>query len=222
LGKQLVLRGSPPATVVGIVRDLRDVSTVNASPRAYFPMLQFAYPSFEVVMRVEDEPSVAAARIAAAFVGSTMIPRPTVRTMAAIRDDATSTSRVGSVALSTCAAVALLLTSIGLYGLVAMWAARRRGEIGIRLALGATSGHVHGLLLSAATRLVGAGAVIGLVCAFGLVRLEQGMLGPILALGPATVLATTATFALIAGIAATLPAWRATRQPPAEVLRTLV
>jgi ABC-type antimicrobial peptide transport system permease subunit len=142
--------------------------------------------------------------------------------MTAIRDDATSVSRAGSSALSLCAAVALLLTSVGLYGLVAMWATRRRGEIAIRLALGATKSNVHALLLSAAGRLVGVGAAIGLVCAFGLVRIEQGWLGPIVSLGPGAVLGTLASFAFIAGAAAMIPTWRATRRPPAEVLRALL
>jgi hypothetical protein len=220
LGKRLVKRGSPPSTVVGIVRDIYDVGTTSVRPRAYFPLLQFVYPSFEVVVRVSDDPAGAANRVRAALGTSDLLERPVVRTMAGIRDDATSTSRLGSLALSTAAAVALLLASIGLYGLVAMWTARRRNEIGVRLALGATSMHVHTLLMKEIAKLVGAGAAIGLVCAFCLVQLERGQMGPIVSLDVFTVLASLATFAAIGGVAAFVPAFRATRQPPAEVLRS--
>lgn len=199
LGKQLVRRGSPPATVVGVVRDIHDVSTVNIGPRAYFPMLEFSYPEFEISVRFAGDAADGAARLRSALDGSEQLGRPIVRTMAGIRNDATSTSRVGSIALSIAAAIALLLTSVGLYGLVAMWAARRRAEIGIRLALGATASHVHALLISNIGKLVGIGSVLGLTMAFGLVQLERGSMGPIISLDPTTIMASLAVFAFIGG-----------------------
>lgn len=222
LGKRIGLRSSAMATVVGIVRDLHDVSSTNATPRAYFPMLEWAYPTFDLIIRVGDEPAATADRVRSALATSTMFQRPAVRTMGSIRDDAAAVSRVGGYALAACAGVALLLTSIGLYGLVAMWATARRGEIGIRLALGASSRHVHALLLSRVGRIAGAGAAIGMICAFGLVRVERGWIGPIVRLDALVILTSLATLSAIVGLAVLLPSLRATRQPPAEVLRSIV
>jgi predicted permease len=222
LGKQLkVYDSSIPSTVVGIVRDMRDVTASSPIPRAYVPLLMWLYPpSFEVVARVDDAPASAIDKINAALSGSTLIDRPVLRTMSTIRHDATSTARTGSSILAMCGGVALLLTSIGLYGLVSMWATRRRGEIGVRLALGASSRHVHGLLLSDAARIIGTGTVIGFGLAFGLVQVERGSLGRMISLGVVEVAGSLAAFALIGGLAALLPSLRATRQTPADVLRS--
>jgi ABC-type antimicrobial peptide transport system permease subunit len=184
-------------------------------------MLQWTYPTFDLVIRVADEPAATADRVRAALATSTMFQRPAVRTMESIRDDAVAVSRVGGYALSACAGIALLLAAIGLYGLVAMWATARRGEIGIRLALGASSRHVHVLLLSGVARIAGTGAAIGLICAFGLVQVERGWMGPIVRLDTLVILASLVTLGAIAGLAVLLPSLKATRLPPADVLRSI-
>ncbi len=220
LGKQLRMdKSAVPSTVVGIARDMHDVSMIRATPRAFFPIRQWFYQSFDVLIRVDGDPALAVRNIAAALDSSVVATRPTIRTMPSIIHDATQVSRVGSSALSICAGVALLLTSVGLYGLVAMWALRRRGEIGIRLALGATPSHVHGVLLASAGKIIGTGTIVGLVLAIGLVKIEQGWMGSIVAITPLGIVGSLATFALIGGFAALLPSFRATRQPVAEVLR---
>lgn len=222
LGKQLKLQESMiPSTVIGVVRDIHDVSPTAAAPRAYAPILTWLYPPFfEVVMRVDGKPALEIAKITGALSASALIHRPAVRTMSAIRRDATSVSRTGSSALALCAGVALLLTSVGLYGLVAMWAMRRRGEIGIRLALGASGTHVHGVQLSGAGRIVGTGIVIGVVLAFGLVQVERSSVGPMISLGAIEIAGSLATFILVSGVAALIPSLRATRQSPIDVLRS--
>ena len=220
LGKQLRMdKSAIPSTVVGIARDMRDVSINGARPRAYLPIRQWFYQSFDVLIRVDGDPANAVSNIAAALDSSVVESRPTIRTMPSIIHDATQVSRVGSSALSICAGVALILTSVGLYGLVAMWSLRRGREIGIRLALGGTSSHVHSVLLAGAGKIIGTGTIIGLVLAIGLVKLEQGWMGPIVALTPLGIAGSLATFVVIGGFATLLPSLRATRQPVAEVLR---
>jgi predicted permease len=221
LGKQLRMdKSAVPSTVVGIARDMRDVSMNGAVPRAYLPLRQWIYTSFDVLIRVDGDPASAVPNIAAALDTSVVSTRPTIRTMPSIVHDATQVSRVGSSALAICAGVALLLTSVGLYGLVAMWTLRRRNEIGIRLALGATRSQVHRVLLSGAGKIIATGGIMGLVLAIGLVKIEQGWMGPIVSLSPLGVVGSLATFAAIGGLAVMLPSLRATRQPPAEVLRS--
>jgi predicted permease len=222
LGKQLkVYDSSIPSTIVGIVRDIRDVTASSSTPRAYVPLLMWAYPpSFEIVARIDDAAESATDNVTAALSGSTLVDRPVVRTMSAIRHDATSTSRTGSSILAACGGVALLLTCVGLYGLVSMWATRRRGEIGVRLALGATTTHVHRLLLSDAARIIGTGTIIGLALAYGLVQIERGSLGRLISLGVVEIASSLGAFTVVGGLAALIPSLRATRQTPAEVLRS--
>jgi predicted permease len=220
LGKQLSLPRSPPATVVGVVRDLRDVSTIDVHPRAYFPLLETRFPAFDVVVRSSSSGASVAEGVRAALQASPLLRRPSLRTMSELRDGATSLSRAASSGLSICAALALLLTAVGLYGIVAMWASRRRSEIGIRLALGASTRSIHRLLLSGVGRLVGVGAALGLVCAFAVVQIERSWMGPILSLDALTIASSLAALGACAALAGFLPSRRATRQHPAEVLRS--
>jgi ABC-type antimicrobial peptide transport system permease subunit len=135
--------------------------------------------------------------------------------------DAAAVSRVGGVGLAIAAVIALLLTTIGLYGLVASWVAQRTREIGIRLALGAQAADVHRLLLGGAGRLVGTGSLAGLAAAAGVIRIERGWWGPSVALEILPLLAAVLVLAAAAGLAAYLPARRAAALDPAMVLHAM-
>ncbi|HEY4216530.1 MAG TPA: ADOP family duplicated permease [Gemmatimonadaceae bacterium] len=222
IGKQISVPGSSSAIVVGIVRDIHDVSTIAAVPRAYVPLLETRFQSFDVVVRTTGPASISVETIRAALQASGELQRPAVRTMSFIQAGAMSTSRAAALGVSICGGLALFLTVVGLYGIVTMWAAQRRAEIGIRLALGATSGNVHWLLLSGVGKLLCTGAALGLFCAFGIVQIERGQIGPIISLDAAAVGISLLVLVACAGAAAYLPSRRATRQHPAEVLRTSI
>ena len=219
IGKQLAFHDKGTATVVGLVRDMHDVTASAVLPRVYFPLFEAPGPNFEVIVRTSGDPAASAALVRSAVASSPMVEPPTVRTMIELRDDATQLSRIGSLALAICAAIALLLTAIGLYGLVAMWAAERRGEIGIRLALGAPWWDIHRLLLGGAGRLFAVGGIVGLAGAVALVRLEGGWFGSSFALELPPVAIALAVLVTVAGVAAFLPARRAASLDPAAVLR---
>jgi hypothetical protein len=160
LGKQVAFRHRGAATVVGVVRDFHDITLSAVVPRVYFPILEWrVWPKFDVIVRTTDDPA-AVAPVLRAIIASSAIPvqPPLVRAMSDVLSDSLELPRDGGIALSICAALALLLTSIGLYGLVSALSAQRRREIGIRLALGARSQHVHKLMLGGVGRLVGIGA----------------------------------------------------------------
>src|SRR4029077_8388853 len=106
------------------------------------------------------------------------VESPPIQTMDEIFTGALFISRAASIGLGTCAAVALLLTAIGLYGLVASWSAERRREIGIRIALGAETWQVRRLLVGGVARLIIAGTVIGVCGAVAAIRLAQHVYGP--------------------------------------------
>jgi ABC-type antimicrobial peptide transport system permease subunit len=116
-------------------------------------------------------------------------------------------------------ALALLLASIGLYGLMAYNVARRRNEIGVRIALGAEYGRVVRMVLGEVGRIVVVGVVIGLALSAATTRLVKAFLYGLTATDPATLGTSAAVLFLVAIGAAALPAWRAARLDPVAALR---
>jgi len=223
IGKRVAFRHEGAATVVGVVRDIHDVSLVATIPRAYFPLLEFRVnPGFELVVRTVGDPGALLGMLrSAATTSSLPIEPPVVRAMGDVVSDALAVPRVGGIGLAVAAAVALLLTVVGLYGLVASWVAQRNREIGIRLALGAQAGDVHRLLLGGAGRLVGVGALVGLAAVAGVIRIERAWWGPSVAFEILPLSLAVLVLAAAAGAAAYLPSRRAVALDPAAVLHSL-
>jgi ABC-type antimicrobial peptide transport system permease subunit len=115
--------------------------------------------------------------------------------------------------------LALLLATLGLYGLMSYNVSRRTSEIGIRMALGAERTNVLGLVLKESMVLVGAGAIVGLVGAAMLARLLTSQLYETSATDPAAMVVATVVLLLVAALAAYLPARRAARTDPMTALR---
>jgi ABC-type antimicrobial peptide transport system permease subunit len=116
--------------------------------------------------------------------------------------------------------LALTLATIGLYGVVSYAVAQRTREVGIRMALGADAGTVVRLLTFGGLRLVVVGSAIGLVASLVVARLLSGLLFGIDALDPLTFVAVPVVLATSAGLAAYLPARRASRVDPIMALRS--
>lgn len=221
IGKQLAYRNRGMATVIGVVRDMHDVSLSTIVPRVYFPLLEMsATPRFQLIVRSSGSPGAIRPMVRSVIASSVPpVEAAEMQTMSEVMEGATSLSRDASIGLGVCGAIALLLTSIGLYGLVASWSAERRGEIGIRMALGAQAWQVRRLLVGGVGRLTMAGAAIGLGGATAIIRLARHWYGPSVTfeLWP---LATA--FIVLAGasaMAAYIPSRRATTIDPAAVLR---
>jgi ABC-type antimicrobial peptide transport system permease subunit len=121
--------------------------------------------------------------------------------------------------LSFAGGLALLLMTLGLYGVVALWVGQRTREIGIRVALGARSGTIVAFVLREGLRLVVIGVPLGLVVALGAVRLLSGYLYGVAATDALTFSAITASLAAITLFACYIPARRATRLDPVQALR---
>jgi putative ABC transport system permease protein len=129
------------------------------------------------------------------------------------------TSRMGAYMLSAFGALALLLSSIGLYGLLAFAVSRRTREIGVRMALGAGRTQVVTMVVRTAMRLVGIGLLVGAVASLGAGRLLRSQLLGVSPYDPATLLAVAALLAGVALAATLLPARRAARVDPIVALR---
>ena len=121
--------------------------------------------------------------------------------------------------LSFAGALALLLTTLGLYGVVALWVGQRTREIGIRVALGARAAKIVTLVLRQGLRLVVIGLPLGLAAALAAVRLLSSYLYGVSATDVATFSAITALLAGVALVACYIPARRAMRVDPVQALR---
>lgn len=207
------------AQVIGIVHDIVDVSTLTEIPRAYFPLLESQASEFEIVVRTQAPIGSTIRDMRSALESLGTVARPTIRTLSGVIEDAQSLAKSSVRGLLAAAALALGLTAIGLYGVVAMWATKQRRELAIRMAVGAGPRRIYSLLLSEVLQLVAAGAVVGAFFGFGLVQVERSSLGPALAVGVWPALGAAITLATIAGLAVLVPVLRALHLPLATVLR---
>jgi ABC-type antimicrobial peptide transport system permease subunit len=129
--------------------------------------------------------------------------------------------RINVVMLTTFGVLALLLASIGLYGVASYSVTQRTREIGVRMALGAQPSSVLGMVLGRGLLLVGIGLAVGIVAALGLASVMPPELLPnVSARDPLTLIVTSTTLGLVAVVATLLPARRATKIDPLLALRS--
>jgi putative ABC transport system permease protein len=130
-----------------------------------------------------------------------------------------SQARFSSTLLTTFAALALMLAAIGIYGVMSYAVSQRTSEIGIRLALGAESRDILGMIVGNAVRLAAVGLAIGVVLALVLSRTLTSLLYETAGTDPVTFATVVGVLAFVALAASYLPARRASRIPPVEALR---
>jgi putative ABC transport system permease protein len=143
----------------------------------------------------------------------------TVHPLAKQVDDSLARDRVVAMLAAFFGALALLLAGLGLYGVTSYAVSRRRTEIGIRMALGAAPGSVVRLVLSRVTRLVGIGVLVGAAVSVWASQFVATLLYGLEARDPATLIAAAVVLGAVGAAAGWLPAYRASRIDPAEVLR---
>ena len=230
LGKSLIIGADPkdnpnPASrqIVGVVGDAYHSSLeASPAPEFYVPVAQETWPSLDLVARYRQgyAGSIAAAmRDAARNAGggeSVAEPRP----LTALLDNSTRSREFGGFLLGAFAVVALLLATTGLYGVMSYAVARRTREIGIRMAMGAQTGDVLGLILRQGIRLALAGIVIGLLVAFVLSRSLASLLFGVSATDPLTFGGVSLLLAGVALASCWLPARRATKVDAMVALRS--
>jgi putative ABC transport system permease protein len=143
-----------------------------------------------------------------------------VRLLRDLMADSLGPRRLHTVLLGGFAVAALLLAAIGTYGLVAQAVARRAREIGIRIAVGARDEDVVGMIVRQGAALATAGAAAGLAAALGATRLLEGLLFGVGARDPVTLAAVVSVLVAATLLASWIPARRASRIDPIEVLRS--
>jgi predicted permease len=141
------------------------------------------------------------------------------QTMDSVIADSLTSQRFSMILLVAFAVLALLLASVGIYGVISYVVGQRSHEIGIRMALGAKPGDILRLILGRGGRLAGLGVAVGLAAAFGLTRLMTKMLYGVGATDPLTFSGVAVLLTLVALAACYIPARRATRVDPVVTLR---
>jgi putative ABC transport system permease protein len=219
---QLVGFGGPWVTIVGVVSDVRQGAPDQpALPEFYLSYRLVAGQEMSLVVRTAGDPDALAGRVVSA-IRSVDPSQPVfgVKSMERLLANAEAERRFSLLLLSLFAAIALLLSSLGIYGVMAYSTSQRRHEIGIRMALGAASPDVLRLVLRQGMGLVLAGLGIGLFGAWALSRVLAGQLYGISARDPLTYAAVASLLGAVAFAATWLPARRATRVDPMISLRS--
>jgi predicted permease len=226
LGHRIALSDRTPVwrTIVGVVKDVHERGyELEMKPGVYIPYQQipdtWAQPE-NLIVRAKGDPAAlsGAVRRVIARVDPEQ-PVAAVRTMDEILDRDVEDRTQQMTLLSAFAGLALLLASIGLYGVLSYAVTQRSREIGLRMALGASSRSVQAMVVGRGLALTGAGLVAGLALAAIGTRSMKSMLYGIDALDPATFAGVSALLCLIAVLACWLPARRASRLDPIVVLR---
>ena len=209
-------------TVVGVIGDvkLHDLTEGAKSVGAYyFPMAQDTSSLFTFVLKTAGRPeSVASALRNAVASLDTELPLFDLQTMEQRTEQSLLNRRSPALLSMSFGVVALLLSAVGIYGVLAYLVTQRRKEIGIRIALGSSSGAIFDLVLREGVLLVGTGLVAGVAGALVLRSSLESQLFGISATDPLVVGAVTLLLGLVALAACALPARRATRIDPIAAL----
>jgi predicted permease len=223
IGKQFRFFGDPaPRQVIGIVEDIKyNFLGENATPYLYTSLEQTYAPAATVHVRASGDPAAIMNTVRRELqqLEPTM-PLLNVTTLRDVFEQALWAPRMGASLLGIFALLALLLASIGLYGVMAYTVSQRTRELGIRLALGATQHDVRNMVIRQGVFLAVGGIAIGLAAAFALARLVTNLLFGVAATDPFTFAVIPVVLLAVALVAASLPAWRASRVDPVEALRT--
>ena len=211
-----------PIEVVGVVGDTKYISLRDSAQRIiYFPRNQESadaiYVTFE--LRVVGSPTSLVPGVARAIAGVNPRIAFEVKTLDQQLDQSLSLARSVATLSGFFGVLAVLLATIGLYGIMAYTVARRRNEIGVRIALGAGRPRVVRMVLAEVSRILAAGVAIGVALSLGATRLVVSFLYGVKANDPATLIGSMLLLATVGVAAAALPAWRAARLDPVEALR---
>jgi predicted permease len=223
VGSRIQLFGSGPwLTVVGVVGDVRQISPEQpAAPELYLSSLRRPGQGMSFIARTEGPPEpLAAALTKAIHEVDPEQPVFDVMPMEELLTEVTAERRFSLLLLLLFAGLALVLSSVGIYGVMAYTTIQRRHEIGIRMALGAGSSDVLSLVLAQGMRLVAVGLGVGLIGSWVLSRVLVSQMYGITARDPLTYGAVALLLAGVALLATYVPAWRATRVDPVLALRS--
>jgi putative ABC transport system permease protein len=223
LGKRVQLSQGPDAwrEIVGIVGDVKQYGLDQETTlQAYEPYTQMPFSSITFIVRATAEPSALFQSIRSRLRAVDKDqPLTSMKLLDEIVSQSTGQRRFSAVLLTAFAGVALVLATVGLYGVMAYLVTQRTHEIGLRMALGAPRANVFRLIVGQGLLLTVLGLVIGLAGAFALTRLMSSMLYETSATDPLTFASIPIALAVVSLFASYVPARRAMKVDPIVALR---
>src|SRR5262245_854384 len=212
---------SPPTTIVGVVSDMRRQGLEHAPiAQIFWPSAQRSTDTMDLVVRTTSDPSLLAAVVRSEI---RAVDRQAVLFNVATLDDrlrdGLAPRRLQSALLGVFSSIALLLATIGIYGVMHYAVAQRTRDIGIRTALGARRAEILALVLREGLSLAAAGVALGLAGALALTRVLRGLVYGVSTTDPLTFIATGLGLTAVALLACYVPARRAARVDPMLALR---
>jgi putative ABC transport system permease protein len=226
------LQPSPPARIwnnqrltsfeiVGLVRDVKSAGlSAEAEPTFYLPAAQSPLPDMAILIRTQTDPAalVPALRQAVWTIDPNQ-PITNINTLEKIVSDSIAKPRLNMLLMGLFGALALMLATVGIYGLLSYAVTQRTQELGIRMALGARAVDVLRLILKQGMALALVGEAIGLAGALALTRLLRGLLFGVTPTDATTFIVVLGLLNLVALLACLIPARRATKVDPLVALR---
>jgi predicted permease len=223
LGKTVRIQGpteSSPTEIIGVVQDTKyDSLRQPVPPTVYDPVPPKMFPGGVIAVRTEGPPSASIPAVVETIRRVDKNLAITVRTFESLVDDSLVKERLLATLSAFFGALALLIAAVGLAGLVSSSVTRRRAEIGVRAALGATSGSLIRLVMRDVVLMTTSGLIAGTATGVAAARGIATMLYEVRPSDPATIVAAGLTLAIVAFVAGYIPARRAARVDPMECLR---
>ncbi len=221
IGQRIRQGGDVPRRVVGVVAAVHVALEGNLSPEMYLPIRQTDdYPSVHLIVRTELAPAALASSVRMALTPiEPHLPHREWRTLRELIDKAISPRRFVVWLLTGFSAFALVLASLGIYGLISYSVSQRKQEIAIRMALGASARDVQARIMRQTLSLAGIGMLIGVAASWLLGRALTGLLFGVTATDPLTFAVTALLLGSVAAVAGYLPTRRAARIDPIMALR---
>lgn len=213
--------GAGRCEIVGIVADIRQMTLSDEpAPGIYIPYTQEPMPWQTLVVRTKNDPMSLADPIRREVAGlDSQQPVARIATLDQLMEASTAQPRFRSVLLSSFAGVALLLSAVGVYGVMAYTVSRRTREIGIRMALGARPGDMLKLIFGQSMTLTLLGVLLGLAGAFAITRVMNSLLFGVTSTDPFTFISATLLLCGVALLSSYVPARRAMCVNPTVALR---
>jgi putative ABC transport system permease protein len=220
VGRTFMGEDDKPKLLVGVVREVRADLHADPPPMAYYPYWQRVPDDGSLVIRAAGDPRAIAGAVRAALrAEDPQLPIQAIRTMDEVVDGSVAPRRFQLTLMGAFAVSALLVACLGIYGVVSYSVARRRNEIGVRMALGASRAQLLGLILRQGMTPVIGGLCAGVSLAFVLGSFIRGLLFDVQPADPTTMAAVVVLLLGVGGLACWIPARRASRVDAINALR---
>ncbi len=222
LGKQLLIEEEKaPREIVAVVGDIKHIKLdAEAKPEIYVPYLQLTLPSMALVVRTSSDPTQMFNAVRQKVLSlDPEQPVYNMKTMEQYISASIAQQRFSGTLIGVFALIAVILAVLGIYGVIAYSVSQRSRELGIRIALGATPGHILKLVVRNGMTQVLIGVTIGLAASLFLTKVISSLLYGVSATDPTIFVAIPALFIVVALTACYIPARRATKVDPLSVLK---